>query len=142
MDSKLQAFALQQSPFHRQAATKTADRAVTSDDAMARDDHRNRVGTTGGADCARGPGLANLLCDPTVRARLTVRYCRQDTPHFLLKACSRRQVNRKLPTNGFTGGISLQLALQVVRQAYHAILFGPRSGSRHPTKLQASKSAG
>ena len=110
MGSEPHAFGPEQAPFHGQAAAETANRAVASDHAMARDNNGNWIRAAGRTDGARGSGFANLLRNPTVGARLAARDRSQRAPDGPLESCARGEIEGNGPVHGFTGGVLLELA--------------------------------
>lgn len=109
MVSELNAFDLEEPEFHGQAAAETANRAVAGNDAMARDDNGNGICAASHADRLRGPGFANLLCNPTVGPGFAARYPGQCPPDRLLENCAGRDVERNAPAYGFAGGVLFEL---------------------------------
>ena len=103
------AFDCKQETFHGQATAEAANRAVAGDDAMARDDDGDWICAAGRSDGTRGPGFANLLCDPTVGAGFTARDRFQGAPDRLLESCASREVEGNAPADGFAGSVLLDL---------------------------------
>src|SRR5215207_10009892 len=80
----------EQRPLALEPAAVADERAVGADDAVARDDDRDRVAAVGETDRAHGARVAELVGERTVGRRLAVGDLEQQRPHALLEGRSGR----------------------------------------------------
>jgi hypothetical protein len=114
--SKIHTFDCEQAAFHGQAAAETANRAITGDDAMARDNDGDWVRATSHPNRARGLGFTDVLCDPAIGTCFAARDCFQDAPDGLLECRTGGKVEGNGPANGFAGGVLLELADEFAKE--------------------------
>src|SRR5438132_172992 len=67
------------------AATVSGESAITSNHAMAGNDDGNRIGAIRQADCTRGFGIADAVCEFAIRDCFSVRDFTEMAPNIFLK---------------------------------------------------------
>ena len=88
----LAALEIEQRLFDRQPAAVAGERSVAADDAVTRNDDRDRIGSVGETDGAHRFGIADAPRELSVAGGLAVRDIAQRAPHLLLK---RRALRRE-----------------------------------------------
>ena len=97
------AFALEQPAFPIQSTGKTAQSLVGSQYPVAGYQHRDRIGSASGTDCANRFRAADRFSDLGVTGVPAAGYLRKRLPDLLLKAGAGRQIQRRQSTGRLSG---------------------------------------
>ena len=123
------AFEFEQAPLQCEAPTEAAERSIAGDDAVARNNDRDRIRATSCADSANSFRLADPAGDPRVGTRFAARDRAQSTPDFLLEWRAGRKIETAGESHRLTTGVGLELARE----------FPGRDREVAPTKVQAAQ---
>ena len=96
-------FAAEQQPFPLQSGGEAADAATASDDAVARDKHRDGIGSAGGADRPQSFGTADGAGYLGVGPGSAQGNLPQGLPDELLEFRPGREIQRRERLRGFAG---------------------------------------